>query len=80
MSGTVILLPIVPRRAFHDPSWREQTNRECAALNDAMYAPPPRTRPIKLIDNDALRDLEQKFNEYEIAMQRMRAALSEGGK
>lgn len=51
MSAIIIVMPVAPRPAFHDPSWREQYARECAALCAARREAPPRTRPLKVIDN-----------------------------
>lgn len=44
--AAVVRLPIVPRRNWHDPDWREQYERTCAAVGVAMHEPPPRTRPL----------------------------------
>jgi hypothetical protein len=46
MTATVILMPLVHRVSPHDPAWREQYARECAAAIEAQQEPPPRTRPI----------------------------------
>ena len=51
MSAQVVIFPLVARYSFHDPAWREQYERECAARCDALLARPPRTRPILAIDN-----------------------------
>lgn len=54
MSAIVVILPVVGKHGMpvHDPDWREQYSRECAALCAATIMPPPRTRPLKVIDND----------------------------
>lgn len=52
MTAAVILMPVVARRSPGDPSWREQYERECAAVAGAMLAPPPRTRPLLVCRND----------------------------
>jgi hypothetical protein len=44
--ATVVTLPVLARMPYCDPDWREQYERECAALCDALIEPPPRTRPI----------------------------------
>ncbi len=46
MSATLILMPLVHRVSPHDPSWREQHERECEAQATAQFMVPPRTRPI----------------------------------
>ncbi len=48
----VILLPVVHRPSFHDPDWREQFDRECAARLDACHTPPPRTRPLMVCQRE----------------------------
>lgn len=49
MTAPVILMPVVPRRSFGDPAWREQVQRECMALAETCVAPPARTRPLLVI-------------------------------
>jgi hypothetical protein len=46
MSAILIILPVVHRPSFHDPSWREQFDRELEARNEMIRRPPPRTRPL----------------------------------
>lgn len=46
MSATIHILPVVNLFRPWQPDWREQYERECAAVVKAMQEPPPRTRPI----------------------------------
>lgn len=46
MSAQIYILPVVARIAPHDRDWREQYDRTCLALCEALREPPPRTRPI----------------------------------
>ena len=51
MSAEVIIIPVfrqVETRLGKDAGLREQYQRECDALDQAMREPPPRTRPIAL--------------------------------
>jgi len=51
MSAIVIIIPTaVEARLGADAALREQYERECDALDQAMREPPPRTRPILLPD------------------------------
>mgnify|MGYP000045872080 CR=1 FL=1 len=49
MPATVLILPIIARRSFADPDWREQYERERQAAMMNMLMPPPRTRPLEVI-------------------------------
>ncbi|KQW22124.1 hypothetical protein ASC80_01635 [Afipia sp. Root123D2] len=55
MTAPVIILPIVTRPGFGDPSWREQHRREIEALQLVGEAPPPRTRPLLVVSNQKFR-------------------------
>lgn len=46
MSATIYILPVVPRVSPGNADWREQYDRTCAAISDALREPPRRTRPI----------------------------------
>ncbi len=51
MTAIVIIIPVcnqVALRLAADADLREQYQRECDALDQAMREPPPRTRPIAL--------------------------------
>lgn len=51
MSAIVIIIPVynaIALRLAADADLREQYQRECDALDQAMREPPPRTRPIAL--------------------------------
>jgi hypothetical protein len=51
MSAIVVVIPSargIARRFSSDAGLREQFQRECDALEQAMHEPPPRTRPIAL--------------------------------
>ena len=55
MSAEVIIIPVfreVETRLGKDAALREQYQRECDALDQAMREPPPRTRPIALPSRD----------------------------
>lgn len=49
MTASLQQLPVVHRPSFQDPAWREQFDRECAALDQMLKKPPPRTRPLLVI-------------------------------
>lgn len=51
MTAQQIVFPVVMRPNFTDPAWREQHTRECRAQIGAQLVPPPRTRPLLVIDN-----------------------------
>ena len=55
MTAPVIILPVIPRRSFGDPAWREQYERECEAATNAQVDPPPRTRPLLAVHNTQFR-------------------------
>ncbi|MGX9389781.1 hypothetical protein ACWX0K_10855 [Nitrobacteraceae bacterium UC4446_H13] len=79
MSAIVVVMPVVARPAFDDAAWREQYARECAALCAATIAPPPRTRPLKVIDNDkvvAIAEGPQTAAAFEQQMCALRDALN----
>jgi len=55
MNGDVIRLPLIRFTGFryrHDLDFLEQRDREWSGLYRARLAPPPRTRPLLVIDND----------------------------
>ena len=49
MNSNILILPIIARRSFDDPSWREQYDREREVAMMNMLMPPPRTRPLEVI-------------------------------
>ncbi len=51
MTAPVILIPVIARSSFSDPSWVEQHSRECRAQCEARLAPPYRTRPLLAVNN-----------------------------
>jgi hypothetical protein len=51
MSAAIELFPTVPRPMFGCPDWREQFEREHLARLAMVAPPPPRTRPLLVIDN-----------------------------
>lgn len=55
MTAPVFIFPIVPRRNFSDPAWREQHQRECRAQIGTEFARPPRTQPLVVVDNGRVR-------------------------
>lgn len=61
MSAQQIVFPVVMRPNFSDPAWREQHQRECRAQIGAQFVPPPRTRPLVVVDNTRV-----QFNAGEI--------------
>jgi len=46
MTAIVLILPVLSRRTYSDPAWREQYDREREAAMMNELQPPPRTRPI----------------------------------
>ena len=46
MTAIILILPVIGRRPYNDPDWREQFDRERQAAMMNELAPPPRTRPI----------------------------------
>lgn len=49
MMSNVLILPVIARQSYHDPSWREQYDRERQAAMMNELIPPPRTRPIVVV-------------------------------
>lgn len=45
MTAIVLVLPVLSRRTYSDPSWCEQHDREREAAMMNELVPPPRTRP-----------------------------------
>lgn len=49
MTAIVLILPVISRCSFTDPSWCEQYEREREAAMMNTLQPPPRTRPIVVV-------------------------------
>jgi hypothetical protein len=74
----IAIFPIVARPAFHDPAWREQFDRECAAKLAMRDAPPPRTRPMLALSNE-ITARPMTFAEYFVLVGKIADALREEG-
>ena len=50
MNSNILILPIIARRSLNDPDWIEQYERERNAAMMNTLQPPPRTRPIVVVE------------------------------